>query len=216
MDVGSLTSAFTGASGSSESGGLGKMDFLKLLTTQLTHQDPLNPMQDTQFVAQLAQFSGLEQMMQTNERLEALAMAQSSMTSASAVGFLGKTVEAVSNQVELADGVPSWAGVRLDGDAASLKVEIRTATGEVVQVLELGAHNAGDVELGWDGLGLDGKPVADGLYYLSLEAEDTTGEPVGCQPLIKGEVSAVTFENGYAELLLGERRLGLADVIGMR
>ena len=71
---------------------LGKEDFLKLLVTQLTHQDPTNPMKDTEFVAQLATYSGLEQQMTMNKNLETLIAANTATTAASAVSLIGTVV----------------------------------------------------------------------------------------------------------------------------
>jgi flagellar basal-body rod modification protein FlgD len=71
---------------------LGKEDFLKLLVAQLTHQDPTNPMQDTEFVTQLATYSGLEQQMTMNKNLETLIAANTATTAASAVSLIGKVV----------------------------------------------------------------------------------------------------------------------------
>ena len=216
MDIDSLTSAWLPSSeGTGNSRNLGKEEFLHLLTTQLTNQDPLSPMENTDFIAQLAQFSSLEQMMGTNRWLEVLALAQSSMTSASAVGYIGHEVEAVGNQIEVTDGVPTWAGLHLEDDAKSVEVEIRNEDGEIVQVIDLGPHSAGDVELGWDGLDLKGNPVPDGEYSFSVKATDAEGGEVGAQTRIRGLVTGISFEKGYAEILLGERRLGLADVVGM-
>ena len=82
------------ASGSSE---LGKDTFLRLLTTQLQNQDPLNPMANEDFIAQLAQFSSLEQLQGVNTQLEGLAMINTSMNNASMVNLLGQEVVAVSD-----------------------------------------------------------------------------------------------------------------------
>ena len=71
---------------------LGKEDFLKLLVAQLTHQDPTNPMNDTEFVAQLATYSSLEQQMTMNKNLEALIMQQSLSTAAQATALIGSIV----------------------------------------------------------------------------------------------------------------------------
>jgi flagellar basal-body rod modification protein FlgD len=71
---------------------LGKEDFLKLLVAQLTHQDPTNPMQDTEFVSQLATYSGLEQQMTMNKNLESLIASQNLSTAAAATSLIGAVV----------------------------------------------------------------------------------------------------------------------------
>jgi flagellar basal-body rod modification protein FlgD len=77
-----------------KSGGdsLGKEDFLKLLVAQLTHQDPTNAMQDTEFVAQLATYSGLEQQMNINKNLESLIASQNLSTAAAATSLIGSVI----------------------------------------------------------------------------------------------------------------------------
>jgi flagellar basal-body rod modification protein FlgD len=74
---------------------LGKEDFLKLLVAQLTHQDPTNPMQDTEFVAQLATYSGLEQQMNVNKNLEKLIATQNMSTAAQATSLIGAVISYV-------------------------------------------------------------------------------------------------------------------------
>ena len=84
---------------------LGKEDFLKLLVAQLAHQDPLSPMENQEFVAQLAQFSSLEQMTNVNSNLQLLQVAQASMTNSQIASLIGKNVEVRSDQVRLLGGV---------------------------------------------------------------------------------------------------------------
>jgi flagellar basal-body rod modification protein FlgD len=76
---------------------MGKEEFLKLLVTQLAHQDPLNPMEDKEFVAQLAQFSSLEQLMAMNRSMEGQ---QRNRDTESATTFLGRTVKVVDPQTK--------------------------------------------------------------------------------------------------------------------
>ena len=83
---------------------MGKEDFLKLLVAQLTHQDPTNPMQDTEFVTQLATYSGLEQQMNMNKNLEQLINSTNANTSSSAVGLIGYTVGYTDDDGELQTG----------------------------------------------------------------------------------------------------------------
>jgi len=91
--------------------------FLKLLITQMQNQDPLEPMKDKEFIAQLAQFSALEQTQQTNDNLETL---MQMMGISQAMGLLGKTVQALSDAGNLISGVVE--GVQFDGTQAWLTV----------------------------------------------------------------------------------------------
>lgn len=106
------TSSAVGAGPQSQSANIGIQDFLKILTTQLNNQDPLKPVDNEQFVAQIAQFATLEQSRQLNEKIGNLLQVQSSMQS---VGLLGKTVDVNQNgflvsgrvvALDVASGVP--------------------------------------------------------------------------------------------------------------
>jgi flagellar basal-body rod modification protein FlgD len=93
---------------------LGKEDFLKLLVTQLTHQDPTNPMKDTEFVTQLATYSGLEQQMTMNKNLETLIAANTATTAASAVSLIGKVIGYLGEDGKVKAGQVSFLDI-VDG-----------------------------------------------------------------------------------------------------
>ena len=90
--TGGWTSYEETAQKTEDNSSLDKEDFLKLLVAQLTHQDPTNPMQDTEFVSQLATYSGLEQQINMNKNLETLIASQNANTAASAMSLIGSVV----------------------------------------------------------------------------------------------------------------------------
>jgi flagellar basal-body rod modification protein FlgD len=90
---------------------LGKEDFLKLLVAQLTHQDPTNPMNDTEFVAQLATYSGLEQQMTMNKNLEKLITATNMTTATSAMSLIGSIVGYTGEDGSLQTGQVSFLDI---------------------------------------------------------------------------------------------------------
>lgn len=95
--------------GNLQSANISMQDFLNILLTQLTYQDPLKPMDNQEFMAQLAQFTTLGQTQELNGKIDSLLSTQSSMQ---AIGLLGKTVSFTSNQGEMTGTVEqlSWAG----------------------------------------------------------------------------------------------------------
>ena len=93
---------------------LDKDDFLKLLVAQLTHQDPTNPMQDTEFVSQLATYSGLEQQINMNKNLETLIARQNAHTAASAMSLIGSVVGFTNENGELQTGQVAFLDI-VDG-----------------------------------------------------------------------------------------------------
>jgi flagellar basal-body rod modification protein FlgD len=180
---------------------LGKDDFLKLLTTQLKHQDPLNPMEGTEFTAQLAQFSSLEQLNNINTSIEQLTASQTSMQNAQAVTLIGKTVRAAGNVLDLRAGGEQEIHFSLEGDAVDLLINIYDASDRVVKTMPLGARRAGEQSVTWDGRDNNGGQLPGGRYTYEIAAVDAADVPVGAQSFATGVVQGITFENGRAYVL---------------
>ena len=216
MIVTDATSAQTATGGASASGNsdMDKTAFMKLLVEQLKHQDPMEPMSNTEFVAQLAQFSGVEQMITMNEGIEILQLQQMGMANAQAASFIGKEVEVRSDQLQVSDSDTSVnTAFKLDADAETITVNFRDASGNIVRKMEIGARSAGEVTLEWDLLGDDGSRVPSGTYRVDVVAADVEGNPVSWEATTTGKVTGVSYEAGYPELLLGAISAPLSDVI---
>jgi flagellar basal-body rod modification protein FlgD len=126
------TSAVTRAASSAAN--LSMQDFLKVLLTQLTYQDPLKPLDNQQFMAQIAQFTNLEQTQQLNDRIAQLVSNQASLQS---VGLIGRTVD-----VNSASGAVTGTVVSLDLSGATPRLTIRTTAGANISNVELGQITA--------------------------------------------------------------------------
>lgn len=196
-------------------GALGKDEFLKLLMAQIQFQDPMSPMADHEFVAQLATFSGLEQQMVANERLGELQLSQLSSGNAQLAGFIGQSVVARGDSLTIGDGAVPPVSVQLDGAAAKVDITIRDAAGSVVATIDGGSRPAGSSEVAWPGTDGSGNPLPPGNYSVSVEDTDAQGQPVAASTLTSGVVTGVSFENGYAELLIGSRRIQPADILSV-
>ena len=197
------------------SNALGKDDFLKLLMAQMQAQDPLKPVSNTQFVAQLATFSGLEQQMLANDRLLELQLAQLSAGNAQLAGFIGQSVVARGDTLTLAGGDPPPVGIQLGAAAEKVDVTIKNAAGDVVSSFSAGPLGEGTHDLAWTGKDANGLPLPVGEYSVSVQATGADGESVTASALLTGVVTGVSFENGYAELLIGKRRITPADVLSV-
>jgi len=197
----------------SESSVLGKEDFLNLLITQLQNQDPLNPTDSTEFTAQLAQFSSLEQLSNVNDNLEQLQNFQASTNNSQAVLLLGKVITANGNFLQLTDGEPIGCDFSLDRDAAAVVVNIYDSTGEFVKAFESGDLSAGRHALAWDGTDRNGNPAKDGIYSFEILAADANGQGVNVTTFVTGTVDTVTFENNAPFLISGGQKIALGDVI---
>ena len=193
---------------------MGKDAFLQLLVTQLRYQDPLSPMENEAFLAQLAQFSSLEQMQQMNENFEASMLLTQSLNNSSAAGLIGKHVRAAGDSAVLQNESSVDLGYYLPGSAASVTVTVYDSGGAIVRVLPAGdASEAGSGQVTWDGRSETGDQLPAGEYRFTVEALDVEGNAVPVSTLINGRVDGVTFENGNALLLVGGEKIPLSSVL---
>ena len=135
--------------------------FLLLLVTQLKNQDPLSPLEPTEFTGQLVAFAGVEQQITTNANLEKLLKIQDASFAAAIVGFIGTQVEAESNQIPLQDGKAEMT-YTLSQNAKSATIAINDSDGNIISLQTLD-NSAGEHEFIWDGKDQDGNTVPDGV-----------------------------------------------------
>jgi flagellar basal-body rod modification protein FlgD len=202
-----LTSASTSTSSENV---LGKDDFLKLLVTQMQNQDPMSPMENTEFVAQLAQFSALEQMQNLNENFTEQSALIQSLNNNVAASLVGRTVSISGNQFPLAEEGEVTLGFELAGPAESVTVNIYDGSGEIVDTIGLDDLEAGLHRIEWDGLDSDGDRAAVGTYYSEVLATDADGGSVTAVPFFSGTVDSIAFENGVAYLNVDGMPVALA------
>ena len=193
---------------------LGKDDFLQLLVAQLQNQDPLKPMESTEFTAQLAQFSSLEQLFNVNDNLSDLEKNQLTMNNTQTIAMIGKTAWVSGNIVEKSEASDIDVHFGLDGDAVETVVNIYTPQGDFVKTISAGAMTAGDHSVSWDGTDSEGRTVTDGFYQFEVLAGDAAGEAVKTKTFIVGVVSGVTFDdNGVAHLLVNDMSIPMNSVV---
>jgi flagellar basal-body rod modification protein FlgD len=199
----------TGSTSSYEVGGsLGKDEFMKLLVTQLQNQDPLEPMDSSEFIAQLAQFSSLEQLQNINDKLDDLTSQLSD-----AANLIDHEVEALGTIVKVEDGVSDKIYFDLASEATAVFASISNSDGVYVRTMQVGPLSAGRQTLAWDGTDDNGNAVPDGKYTVDIQAVDTNGDIVESTSLIKGKVTGATFEDGKTYLLIGDIEIPLGSVI---
>jgi len=187
--------------------------FFKLLITQLQNQDPTNPMDGTEFTAQLAQFSQLEKLDTMNSSLDYLQLYLASLNNAQTVDFIGKEITARGDAVELAAGGTADLHYSLAGEAHSVTIEIYNQDEQLVRSLTLQPQNAGDQIEKWDGNDSNGNPVGPGIYTFDVTGTDADGGVVETTTYLKGVADSVTFENGITYLLVGGRKVAIGDII---
>ncbi len=195
---------------------LNKDAFLNLLIIQMQHQDPLEPMKNSDFLAQMAQFSGLEQLSNINSNLEFLQMYQASLNNTQAMSFIGKEIKASGNLIQVTDGISSDIYYRLDDDAAAVKISIYDSDNNPVRIIQQGPRGAGEQVVQWDGMNSGGNRLTDGEYTFSVSAVDFKDNTVRTGTYISGQVTGLTFEDNVTYLLLGNRKIALGEVIEVK
>lgn len=192
---------------------LGKDEFLSLLVTQLQYQDPLDPMDNSQFVAQLAQFSSLEQMTNLNSAYADQSALIQSMNNNLTASFVGQEVVVSNDTFRLSEGDTVKVGAYLNSAAGEVRVEVLDANGQTVRSLHMHNVRAGTQVIEWDGLDAAGKAVAEGKYSISVEAVDVAGNEIDAYALIAGKVDSVSFDQGSAYLSVAGTQVPIGTLI---
>ena len=189
-----------------------KDDFLKLLIAQLQNQDPLQPMDNQQFAVQLATFNSLEQLIDINNKLGSLQSTQGATNQFNATSLIGKEIATTGNTFSLQSGSPAGIGYQLGANAARVVVNIQDSGGALVRQLEVGAQNAGDQAIAWDGKDASGKAAPAGLYTFEINAFDLSGKQVTASGRVQGTVTGVRLDGSEPILELGNLQVPLSSV----
>ena len=197
------TTSSTSTAGSTESSSntLGQEDFLTLLVAQLQNQDPLNPSDATEFTAQLAQYSQLEQLFNLNDSMDELAAAQTGSQRISALSLIGKDILVEGSEFKYS-GDPVEIGYSIDGTVTDVDVVIQDQYGNTVTTLSGTDTSEGNHTLTWNGKDASGDQVEDGTYTLVIQARtggDSTSAAVSS--LVRTEVTGVDL-NGVEPVLV--------------
>jgi flagellar basal-body rod modification protein FlgD len=192
---------------------MGKEDFLTLLVAQLQHQDPLNPAESTEFTAQLAQFSSLEQLQNIDATLSGFEVFQSTSNNIQSSGFIGKTVTASGNMFGVSGGVADPIRFDLTNNADAVYVQIYDQYQGFVKDIDVGAMPAGAQQANWDGRNSLGQMVADGTYHFTVMAMNADGDAVNTTSYTTGRVTGVDYETGATNLLIGDYEVPISSVI---
>ena len=183
-------------------GTMDQSDFLKLMTAQLKNQDPFAPVDNTQMVAQMAQFSSLAGISEMNTTLKAMADKLSAGTTADAVSYVGKTVLTPGNTAYGRASGGLSGEVELDKDATGVIVTVSNANGQTLKTINLGAQKAGSVEYDWDGKDETGADAGTGPFTVSVMARNGNTS-IAARNLAWVPVAAVSVPaSGPAQLTL--------------
>jgi len=188
-------------------------NFLTLLTTQLQNQDPLSPLDSTQFTTQLVQFASVEQQIGQNARLDEILKIQGGSQAVSAVNFIDNIVEAFGATAALKDGSATYT-YTLGGDAKTATITIENEAGELVRTLEA-ETTKGKHTLVWDGKNNQGVVQPNGKYTIKIVANDANDAAVATLTGVVGKVTGVTVDDGQLVLDLGGVNVKVTDVVSV-
>jgi flagellar basal-body rod modification protein FlgD len=211
--LGGLADNSTGST--KDKSALGKDEFVKLLLAQIGNQDPLNPQDNAAMVAQMATFSQVELLQNASSRLDQLLLAQASSNQTQAAGLIGRDVRYKNDTIELGGSGSVQLGGTLKGDARNVTWTVVDSSGRTVRTLRQTDVAQGSAVVAWDGRDENGQRVPPGTYSFRVAADDGNGGAVDSSSEATGHVSGVSFEKGFAELIVGGRRIALSSVLSL-
>ena len=196
--------------------GLGQDAFIKLLTTELKFQDPLNPMDSTEFITQLAQFSALDETRNTNALMGGVAASLTSVNNLSMAGLIGKEVQVEGVLIPHVEGAPDTLKYQLGADTNSTIIQVKNSAGDVVRTIGLGPQSAGMKSAVWDGFDNNGNLLPSGGYTFSVEAKDAKNIAVKTAEYTFGEVTGVNYIGGVPYLVVNGLEVAAATISEVR
>lgn len=188
--------------------------FLTLLTEQMKNQDPLNPLDSTQFVNQLVDFSSVEQQIAQNQNLENLLLLQSAAAQSASVSYIGRLATAQTPQAFMEGGEASWE-YTLPSDATTTSLIIRDEEDRIVARRD-GETSTGSHDFTWDGLGDGGAALDEGVYTLDVIAQDADGEDLAINIQAAAQVTGVDLSGSEVIVEMGGIRVPLSSVMSIK
>jgi len=189
---------------------LGQSDFLRLLTVQLSNQDPLSPTDSKEFITQLSQFSSLDSLQKLVTKFDDLSTSLTSNQALQASSLVGRYVLIPSSVGHLADESGLSGQLNLPAHVNNLRFEIRDAAGQLVRRIDVGDRDAGDIEFFWDGRNEAGDFLGQGQYEIAaFGVVNGTTEQIPTS--IRARVHSVNLGGGNGGIFLNLTGLGQVD-----
>lgn len=186
---------------------LGQDAFLELMIAQFRNQDPMKPMENGEFLGQLAQFGTVSGIQELQSAFSGLSESIFSDQALQAANLVGHRVLARSEFGTLTADAPLRGAVDLEGSVGAFEIEITDSSGQLIQTLSLGQQQAGLIEFSWDGATADGEVAPPGVYHVA--ARVTRGNQFeGLQTLIATEIESVSLGRNGSGLTLNTRGQG--------
>ena len=197
LDAGASTTSTKGSSNTDPSAAQDR--FLKLLVAQLNNQDPMNPLDNAQMTSQMAQINTVTGIQQLNLSMQTMAEQFAAMQSLQGTMMIGRAVLTEGNRLAVSEQGQAQGAFELAGAASSVKVEISTAGGDVLQTMDMGALAAGRQQVQWDASGYSGDKST---LRFKVVATNKDGAAVDSTALMQAKVQGTGMENGQLMLSL--------------
>ncbi len=191
---------------------LERQDFMNLFLTQMSHQDPVNPMDSGAMMSQLGQLGTMEQLEKLNTQVKELNLTQKDISRFQSLQFLEKDVLMESDGIELGKGSSKPIYYSMDTDANNIRVNIESSDGSPVFSQTLGLTVAGKHQFQWDGKNNEGVMMPDGQYKMRLLAFDNNGASTELPIFNSGRVDQVEYRNGQPWIKTRHETLPLSKV----
>tara|TARA_R110000868_G_scaffold69568_3_gene204678 strand:+ start:5490 stop:6143 length:654 start_codon:yes stop_codon:yes gene_type:complete len=188
--------------------------FLSLLTSQMKNQDPLDPLDSTQFVDQLVSFSGVEQQIAQNRNLESLLIVQSAAAQTSSVGYIGRVATALTPDSRLQDGAANWQ-YELPESSKTTEMIIRDSSDRIVY-RTTGETTTGRHDFNWDGKTSSGATAPDGVYTLEINAAAQNGANITAEIRASARVTGIDLSGSEVVVKMGGVEVPLSSVLALQ
>ena len=188
--------------------------FLFLLTQQLKYQDPLDPMDTSEYTNQLVQYAQVEQSIQTNTYLETIVAQNVNAVATQAVSYIDQYVQVLGNGLPLQDGSAKFSYI-LGSTASSCVIAIKDSAGNFVKSFTGVELEAGRHEMTWDGTDNYGNQLSDGAYSLVVTALDSSGSSVEVQTTTYGKVTGVAYDGDTVAIGMGQVSADMNSILAI-
>jgi flagellar basal-body rod modification protein FlgD len=217
--VNSTSNATSSTSSTASSGSntaMGETDFLQLMIEELKNQDPMNPMDGTQYASQLAQFSSLEQLTNLNNTMTASAASNSTLTQSinnmMVSNLIGKETKLSGSDIVLNGQSSIDLGYNLPSQASSVEVNIYDSNGALVKTINSPKLSSGDSKLSWDLTDNNGSKVSNGNYTFKVTAADASGSSITASLYKYGTIDGVKFNSSGTVVLIDGAEYGISEI----
>ena len=217
--VDSITNLFntqnTSSQGASKSV-LGKDDFMRLMIEQLKNQDPLNPTDSSEYSAQLAQFSSLEQLTNINDAINQSIDANNLLTqtinNTLAATLIGKSIKVDGGDFSYSGQENITLGYNLPSEASSVEINIYDSNGNIVKTITDASKEFGEHKLSWDFTDNNGNKVVNGEYKFEVVAKDTSGQELTVEIFKSGIIDSIKYTSSGTKFVVDDNEYYLSNV----